>query len=119
MVNKLTAGMSLTANGFRDWLVQRFSSVILAIYILMIVGFFILHPVLNFVMWQEFFAHAWMQIFTLIVLLSMFTHAWIGIWTVVTDYVHPTFVRLIVQALIIVSLIIYFFWGIKILWRFV
>lgn len=119
MVNKLTTDMSLTANGLRDWLVQRFSAITTAIYFLVLVGFFLLHPVLTFVMWQEFFAQVWMQVFTLIVLLSVFVHAWVGIWTVVTDYVHPISVRFIVQALVILLLIIYFFWGVEILWRLV
>jgi succinate dehydrogenase / fumarate reductase membrane anchor subunit len=119
MVKKLMAGLSLTTSGFYDWLIQRFSSIILAIYFLTLVGFFLLHPRLNFLMWQDFFAQIWMKIFTLIVLLSFFVHAWVGMWTVVTDYVQPTTLRFIVQALTILSMVIYLFWGMRILWRLV
>jgi succinate dehydrogenase / fumarate reductase membrane anchor subunit len=119
MVNKLSTAMSLTSNGLHDWLVQRFSAIILAIYFLVLVGFFLLHPALDFTTWQGFFAQMWMQIFTLIVLLSLFVHAWVGIWTVLTDYIYPASMRLIMQALVIFLLIIYFFWGVEILWRLV
>jgi len=117
MVNKLTTDMSLTGNGLRDWLVQRFSSLIIGIYFLIVVGFFLLHPQLDYVTLRHFFSASWMQVFTLVALLSLFLHAWVGVWTVVTDYIKPIGVRLIIQALVILTLIIYFFWGIEILWK--
>ena len=48
MVNKPTTDMSLTGNGLRDWLAQRFSSLIIAIYFLVLLGFFIEHPQLDY-----------------------------------------------------------------------
>lgn len=119
MVNKLTTDMSLTGNGLRDWLVQRFSSLIIAIYFLVLLGFFFLHPRLDYATFRHFFAVTWMQVFTLIALLSLFLHAWVGIWTVITDYITPIAMRLIIQMLAILSLIIYFFWGVEILWKLV
>lgn len=119
MVNKPTTDMSLTGNGLRDWLVQRFSSLIIAVYFLVLLGFFILHPQLDYATFQHFFSTAWMQIFTLITLLSIFLHAWVGIWTVITDYINPVAIRLIIQALVILTLLIYFFWGVEILWKLV
>ncbi|MBS0425648.1 MAG: succinate dehydrogenase, hydrophobic membrane anchor protein [Proteobacteria bacterium] len=117
MVKKLTTDMSLTGNGLRDWLVQRFFSLIIAIYFLVLLGFFILHPQLNYSTFQHFFASTWIQVFTLITLLSLFLHAWVGIWTVITDYVNPIAIRLTIQALVILTLLIYFFWGVEILWK--
>ncbi len=117
MVKKLTTDMSLTGNGLRDWLVQRFSSLIIAIYFLVLLGFFILHPHLNYSTFQHFFASTWIQVFTLITLLSLFLHAWVGIWTVITDYINPIAIRLTIQALVILTLLIYFFWGVEILWK--
>jgi succinate dehydrogenase / fumarate reductase membrane anchor subunit len=70
MVKKVTTDMSLTANGLHDWLIQRFSALVLAIYFLVLVSFFLLHPTLDFSTWQGFFAHRWMQVATLIVLYS-------------------------------------------------
>jgi len=119
MVNKLTADMSLTGNGLRDWLTQRLSSLIIAIYFLVLLGFFFLHSQLDYTTLRHFFSTAWMQVFTLTALLSLFLHAWVGIWTVITDYIKPIVIRLMTQALVILALIIYFFWGIEILWKLV
>ncbi|KTC83309.1 succinate dehydrogenase, hydrophobic membrane anchor protein [Legionella cincinnatiensis] len=117
MVNKLITEMSLTGNGLRDWLVQRFSALIVAAYFLVLFGFFILHPHLNYLGLRQFFSTTWMQVFTLIALLSLFVHAWIGIWTVITDYINPIVPRLSLQVLVILTLFIYFFWGVEILWK--
>lgn len=117
MVNKLSVGMSLTGSGLKDWLVQRFSSLIIALYFLVILGFFFLHPNLDHESLRHFFSTTWMQVFSLTALLSLFLHAWVGIWTVITDYINLSTIRLIIQVLIIFTLIVYFFWGVEILWK--
>lgn len=114
---KLTADMSLTGNGLRDWLVQRFTSIIIVVYFFTIIGFFYLNSNVDYATLRSFFASMRMQIFSLIFLLSLILHAWVGIWTVVTDYVNPASARIIVQSLVILSLVIYFFWGVEIFWR--
>lgn len=117
MVNEPTTDMSLTGNGLRDWLVQRFSSLTIAIYFLVLLGFFVLHPQLDYTTLQYFFATVWMKVFTLITLLSISLHAWVGIWTVITDYIDPIAVRLTIQVFVILILLIYFFWGVEIVWK--
>lgn len=117
MVNRPTSDMSLTANGLRDWLIQRFSSVIIAAYFVVLIGFFIMHPQLDFIALRNFFSTLWVQLFTFITLLCFFLHAWVGIWTVITDYLKPSFIRLLTQAFVILVLFIYLIWGIIILWR--
>ena len=119
MVNKLTTDMSLTANGLRDWLVQRFSAVILGAYCLLLLGFFYCHPHLDFMALQAFFALTSVRVFTLIALFSLFLHGWVGVWTVITDYVKSFAWRFTLEALVILTLLVYFVWGIEILWRFV
>jgi succinate dehydrogenase / fumarate reductase membrane anchor subunit len=119
MVNKLTSDMSLTANGVRDWIVQRFSAVILGVYFFVLFGFFVFHPHPDFLTLSEFFSVTWVRVFSLIALLSLFLNAWVGVWTVLTDYVRPFGLRFFLEALTILLLITYFFWGIEILWRFV
>ena len=117
MVTKLTTSMSLTANGLRDWLIQRFSSLVIGLYFLVLLGFFFLHPHLNFDILRSFFATTWVQVFTIIALISLFVHVWVGIWTVITDYIKSFSLQLIFQALIITTLFVYLFWGISILWK--
>ena len=117
MVNRPTSDMSLTANGLRDWLIQRFSSIVIAAYFVVLVGFFIAHPQMDFNALRNFFSALWVQILTLITLLSFFFHAWVGIWTVITDYIKPPLARLLIQVLVILLLFIYLLWGVIILWR--
>jgi succinate dehydrogenase / fumarate reductase membrane anchor subunit len=117
MVKKLIASMSLTGNGFRDWLVQRFSSLVIAAYFITLLIFFFCHHQLDYQTFSGFFALSWMQVFTLITLLCLFLHTWIGIWTVTTDYIKPIYLRLIIQLAVLLSLAIYFFWGVHILWK--
>lgn len=115
MVTKVTYA-SLTGNGLRDWLIQRISSLILFIYILLLVGFFSLHHSITTATLGAFFAHPWMRLFSLIALLCLFFHAWVGIMTIIADYIKLVSIRLLVQVLVILLLITYFVWGIAILW---
>jgi succinate dehydrogenase / fumarate reductase, membrane anchor subunit len=117
MVNKLSVSMSLTGSGLKDWLVQRFSSLSIALYFFVLLGFFCLHPNLDHASLRHFFSTTWMQVFSLTALLSLFLHAWVGIWTVITDYINLFTIRLIIQVLVIYTLIVYFFWGVEILWK--
>jgi succinate dehydrogenase / fumarate reductase membrane anchor subunit len=119
MVKKLISEMSLTGNGLRDWLAQRFSSLIIAAYFLVVLGFFYFHPQLDYAGLRLFFTTLWVQVFTMLALVSLFLHAWVGVWTVITDYIQPLVLRLTIQVLVIVTLFAYFFWGIDILWKLV
>lgn len=119
MVKKLITDMSLTGNGLRDWLVQRFSSLIIAAYFIVLSIFFLKHTHLNYDIFHHLFVSTWMQIFTFITLISLFLHAWVGVWTVVTDYVKPIALRLTIQFLVIVVLAIYLLWGIVALWKLI
>ena len=115
MVNKLITDMNLTGNGLRDWLVQRFTAIIIGIYFILLSVYFLCHPNLDYVSFKYFFTSTWMKIFTLLTLFSLLLHAWVGIWTVITDYIKSIIIRLTLQAIMIVALLIYFFWGITIL----
>ena len=116
MVKKLTNVTSLSGNGMRDWLIQRTTSVILATYIIFLLGFILCHQPLDYVTWQSLFSHFGMRLFSSLFLLSLFWHAWIGMWTIVTDYVKSAGLRLISQLIIIIALFLYFIWGLVIFW---
>src|SRR5579871_2803668 len=107
--------MSLGGTGLRDWMIQRYSAIYLALYTLFIVGY-VLQPHWTHADWQFLFSHHWMHIATLLALVSMALYAWIGIWIVVTDYVRPLFLRYLLLGLVFILLFSYFVWGIMILW---
>lgn len=113
MVSQLTA---LTKSGLKDWFIQRLSAVILGLYVIFIVAFLFAHPHPTFIQWSTLFSYTWMKILSLIVLISVLAHAWIGFWTVLTDYVHCSALRGLIQVCVILAIFACFVYGILILW---
>ncbi len=119
MVSQVT---SLTGNGVADWVVQRVSAYVLALYTVVIVGILLIGQP-GFEGWQALFDQTWMQVFTLLALLSTCAHAWIGMWTIGTDYIREHYfgsgadgIRLVYQVAVVLVLLVYLIWGIQILW---
>lgn len=102
--------------GLRDWLIQRITAIVLAIYSVFILGYLIVSAPLNFNAWHALYSHELMRVFTFLVLLSLVYHTWIGLWTILTDYIKCAYLRLCLQAVVIVVLLGYVSWGIDILW---
>lgn len=112
-------GVSITnfsRSGLSDWLIQRFSAVILAVYTVFIVGYLVANPDLNFAQWQEFFSCTSVRIFSLLALVSTIAHAWIGMWTISTDYIKPAAIRFAFQVACFLAMFVYLVWGIDIIW---
>ncbi len=107
---------SFGRSGVYDWMVQRVSAVVLAAYVLFILGYLIASPDLTYATWKALFSNAAMRIFSLGALVSLGAHAWVGLWTVSTDYLKNGVVRFLFQALCGAVMFVYFVWGIEILW---
>lgn len=119
----VTAVTNLGRSGVYDWLIQRASAVIMALYTIFIVAYVLITPELDYAQWQALFGQLWMRVFTLMTLLSIVAHAWIGLWAVLTDYLtermmgnKATVLRLLAQALLAVVAITYTLWGVEIIW---
>lgn len=108
--------LSLTSSGLKDWLIQRFTALIIAIYTVIMLGYFISHPQLQFDIWQAFFSHGVIKIMSFLVLFSILLHAWQGMWTVFTDYIKNATVRLILEMIIVIVFFGCLVWGAEILW---
>jgi succinate dehydrogenase / fumarate reductase membrane anchor subunit len=108
--------LGVNHQGLRDWVMQRLSAIILAIYSLGLITYIVLHPELSFAEWHFLFSQTWMKIATLLCILSLMLHAWVGIWTLFTDYVKPYILRALLNSLVLFLLIACFFWGLLILW---
>ena len=110
-------------SGVLDWVLQRLSAVILAIYTISILLVLLANPQMDYVTWKALFKSSIMQGATVIALAALCAHAWIGMWTVTTDYMTPiqlgklaTPVRLAAQLMILLMILGYLGWGIYILW---
>lgn len=112
MVNSAT---NFGRSGVQDWMVQRVSAYVLALYTLFLLGF-VLFTDVTYETWTGLFAQTWFRIFSLLALLSIGAHAWIGLWTVTTDYIKAAMPRFLVQAACGLTMFVYLVWGVQILW---
>lgn len=112
MVSSVT---NLGRSGVYDWMVQRVSAYVLALYTLFLLGF-ILTTDVTYESWSGLFGQTWFRIFSLMMLVSLGAHAWVGLWTVTTDYIKATAPRFLVQAACGATMFVYVVWGVQILW---
>ena len=113
MVSRVVSGAHY---GLRDWLVQRFSAVIMLAYSVTLIAYVVMHQPLHYAMWHALFSHASMRYFTLLFALSLYLHAWVGVRDILMDYVRLTWIRLSLQVATIVVLVLYAMWIVTILW---
>lgn len=121
----VTAATTFSRSGLSDWIVQRFTAVVLAAYTLLIVGYLVLNPDLTYAQWSAFFSHICVRIFSFIVLVSIVAHGWIGLWLVLTDYVTTRLmgspalaIRIIVLTVYALVNMVFLVWGVEILWGY-
>jgi succinate dehydrogenase / fumarate reductase membrane anchor subunit len=103
--------------GLRDWLAQRITATIMAIYTVILLVWFFAAQAFSYDGWAAIFAVQWMKLATFVTLLSLFYHAWVGIRDIWMDYVKPVGTRLLLQALTIVWLLACAGYAAQILWR--
>lgn len=102
--------------GLRDWLVQRVTALVMAVYAVLFVATLLVCSPANFEEWQALFAPQWMRLASLLFFLSLFWHAWIGMRDILMDYIKPTALRLGLQVVVILLLVAYAAWSVQILW---
>lgn len=113
MVDRVVVGAHY---GLRDWLVQRISAVVMAVYSLVMAAWLSMQTHLDYEVWRQLFAGQAMRTFTLLFLLCLFYHAWVGTRDIVMDYVKSAGARLSIYALVILALLVYTIWSLQILW---
>ena len=103
--------------GLRDWLAQRVTAAIMAVYSVIVAGIVFINTPLSYPVWRDLFAQGWMRVATLLFAASLAWHAWVGVRDIVMDYVKPDGVRLTLQIFTLLLLAAYVAWTIQILWR--
>lgn len=121
--SSIKSATGLTSSGSRDWIVQRISGVVLAVYSVVLLGFFLTHGNVDFFAWSAFMTSLPMRLFSLVAILALAGHAWVGMWTVFTDYITTgklgagaSSLRLVLQTIMIIAILVFLFWGIMIFW---
>jgi succinate dehydrogenase / fumarate reductase, membrane anchor subunit len=113
MVKRVVVGAHY---GLRDWLAQRVSAVIMALYTVMLAGYALAHRPLGYEQWKGMFAAGALRVLTLLFFFSLFYHAWVGVRDILMDYIKNTALRLVLEIIVIVVLVAYTIWTISILW---
>ena len=103
--------------GLRDWIAQRMTAVIMAVYTVILLVWFFTAKDFSYEGWAGIFSHQWMKLATFVTLLALFYHAWVGVRDVWMDYVKPVGLRLALYALTIVWLLGCAGYAAQILWR--
>jgi len=104
--------------GLRDWLVQRVTAALMALFTLVLLAqvIFSSGPI-GYEQWAGIFAAQWMKFLTFTVIVAMLWHVWVGVRDIWMDYIKPVGLRLSLQVLSIVWLVGCAGWAIQVLWR--
>lgn len=113
MVDRIVVGAHY---GLRDWLIQRISAVVMALYGLSLSVYLLLQPRVDYDVWTGLFSSLAVRSFTLLFLMCLFYHAWVGVRSIVMDYVKPAGARLAIYVLVILVSLLYTIWSVQILW---
>jgi succinate dehydrogenase / fumarate reductase membrane anchor subunit len=102
--------------GLRDWLSQRVTALVITLYTIVLLGELMWHGGMDYATWRGLFASPAFRVLSFMFLVAVYYHAWVGVRNILMDYVKPTGVRIVLQALVICTLIGYAGWAIQILW---
>jgi succinate dehydrogenase / fumarate reductase membrane anchor subunit len=103
--------------GLRDWLAQRITATLMALYTIVLLAQVIFGGPLGYDRWAAIFSSQWMKTLTFVVIVSLLYHAWVGVRDIWMDYIKPVGIRLALQVFSIVWLVGCAGWAIQVLWR--
>jgi succinate dehydrogenase / fumarate reductase membrane anchor subunit len=103
--------------GLRDWLSQRVTAVVMAVFTLALVVQVLLPGEMGYDKWAAIFSAQWMRVLTFVVVVALLIHVWVGVRDILMDYVKPVGARLGLQVATIVWLVGCAGWAIQVIWR--
>jgi len=102
--------------GLGDWLLQRLTAVVMAIYTLFAAGFVLWYAPRGYGDWKAMFSGGFFRLFTMLFIVALLYHAWVGMRDILMDYLHGTGLRLAMQSAVALVLAFYLIWSASILW---
>lgn len=103
--------------GLRDWLAQRVTAVLMALFTLALLVQLLMPGALGYDRWAAIFSQHWMKVLSFVTIVALAYHAWVGVRDIWMDYVKPVALRLALQVFSIVWLLGCAGWAIQVLWR--
>ena len=105
--------MSRAAQGLRAWLLQRFTAIYLAVYLLVLVFLMTYRGGFTYAEWHSLFGQPGMGVATALTALALLLHAWVGVRDVLIDYVHAIWLRLLFMAVTALMLLASLLWTLR------
>ncbi|QNA89839.1 succinate dehydrogenase, hydrophobic membrane anchor protein [Massilia sp. Dwa41.01b] len=102
--------------GVRDWLAQRVTAILMAVFTLVLLGTFLSAQNFSYEGWASLFARQWFKLFALVTFLGLYYHVWVGIRDIWMDYVKPAGIKLVLQFATVLWLLACAAWTVQILW---
>jgi succinate dehydrogenase / fumarate reductase membrane anchor subunit len=102
--------------GLRDWLAQRVTAVIMAVYTVLILSAVAGLPQMDYRHWKVLWQTPLVRYASVLFMVSLLLHAWIGVRNILMDYVKDPALRLTLYVLVIGALLGYAAWSVQILW---
>lgn len=103
--------------GVMDWLAQRVTGVVMALYALFIFAAALAGAFASREAWQSFMGNGFVRFVSFLFIVSVCYHAWVGVRDIWMDYIKPASIRVILHVLTLLALIGYAGWAVQILWR--
>ena len=105
--------------GLRDWLAQRVTAGLMALFTLLVLAQVILGKgPIGYDKWAGIFSAQWMKVLTFSVIIAMLYHVWVGMRDIWMDYVtSAVWARLLLQIFTMVWLVGCAGWAVQVLWR--
>ena len=104
--------------GVRDWLAQRITAVLMALFTIVLLAQVIFGGPLGYDSWAGIFSSQWMKTLTFVLIVSLAWHAWVGMRDIFMDYVTRSLgLRLALQVFTLVWLVGCAGWAVQVLWR--
>ena len=103
--------------GMRDWLSQRVTAVLMALFTVVLLVQLLLPGPLDYYRWSAIFSAQWMKVLTFVVVVALALHVWVGVRDILMDYVKAVATRLVLQVATLVWLVGCAGWAVQVLWR--
>ena len=102
--------MTFRAQGMRAWLLQRLSSVYMAIFIVAVLIWYVVSDAINYSAWRDILGQPFVTVAVVLFFCSLLIHAWVGMRDVLIDYVPIMGLRLVILLGIAVLLLAMGIW---------
>jgi succinate dehydrogenase / fumarate reductase membrane anchor subunit len=102
--------------GLGDWLLQRLTAVVMALYTVIALAFVAWRTPHSHADWKAMFSGGFFRLFTMLFIVALLYHAWVGMRDILMDYLRATGLRLATQSAVGLVLAFYLIWAASTLW---